>query len=134
MSLAAKIALLLAAFAAGFGACKYINRAQADHAVVRTITQTKVVMQKDTSAAEAAYKELDHAKAANADLRAQLAAGTKRMYVRATCPPGEAGGVDHEAAYAELDGQTSSDLVGITDEGDEAIRQLNALQDYIERE
>lgn len=84
-------------------------------------------------------KDLKDAQTRNDSLRADLAAGSKRVLVRASCPasgsvPGPAGspGVDDGAGYAELDGQVASAMVGITSDGDTSIRKLNALQDYVE--
>ncbi len=37
----------------------------------------------------------------------------------------------HGAQRAELDGQVAQDLIEVVAEGDRAIRQLNALQDYV---
>jgi prophage endopeptidase len=83
-------------------------------------------------------KDLKDAQTANDSLRGELATGSKRVLVRASCPasgsvPGPAGApsVDDGAGYAELDGQTASAMAGITGDGDISIRKLTALQKYV---
>lgn len=41
-------------------------------------------------------------------------------------------GLDNGTTRAYIDGQDAQNLIGIVIEGDLAIRQLNALQDYVE--
>ncbi|MGD9663797.1 MAG: lysis system i-spanin subunit Rz [Novosphingobium sp.] len=70
-------------------------------------------------------------------LRADVAAGRKRLSVKVkspVCPKADPGttGLDDGTTRAELDGQDAEDLIGIVIQGDRAIRQLNALQDYVE--
>ena len=73
-------------------------------------------------------------------LRAKLAAGTAKLYVRVGPSAGcssvssstSASSVADGAAYAQLDGTTSSALVGITADGDHSARQVNGLIDYVE--
>jgi len=83
-------------------------------------------------------KDIEHAKAENASLRADLASGNKRVLVRASCPasggvPETSGAarVDDAAGYAELDGKVAERLFGIAGDGDSEIRKLNALQQYV---
>ena len=75
-------------------------------------------------------------------LRADLAVGRRRLSVRVKrlicpicpiCPAQDTktAGLDNGATRAELDGQAAQDLIGIMAEGDQAIRHLNALQDYV---
>jgi prophage endopeptidase len=78
-------------------------------------------------------KEKQNAKAANDNYRAAVRAGTERMYVNVR--PVQAGPSatpatgDRNEARAELDPATAEELVGITSDGDDAIRQLNACID-----
>ena len=82
------------------------------------------------------YEELRDAQKTIERLRADLAAGRRRLSVRVkrpVCPAKDTktAGLDHGTTRAELDGQAAQDLIGIVAEGDQAIRQLNALQDYV---
>ena len=88
---------------------------------------------------DALQKGMDDAKATTDDLRRQLAAGTRRVLVRASCPAAGSGpaaapaapGVDNEAGRAELDNAVAERLFGLAGDGDAAIRQLGALQHYV---
>jgi prophage endopeptidase len=81
------------------------------------------------------YLELAAAQMEVTNLRAGLAGGSNRLSVRTvpgTCrvsshSPGA--GVDNEAGRADIDSRDAVDIIGIVARGDEAIRQLNALQD-----
>lgn len=90
-------------------------------------------------------KEKDDAKAENESLHARLRSGAVRLSVpthSSTCPTRgvSAGDVpstaapatEHTQARTELDPETSSALVHITDAGDDAIRDLNAIIDRYE--
>jgi prophage endopeptidase len=82
------------------------------------------------------YEELRDAQKTIDRLRADFAAGRRRLSVRVkrpVCPAHDTktAGLDYGATRAELDGQVAQDLIGIVAEGDQAIRQLNALQDYV---
>lgn len=61
-------------------------------------------------------------------LRADVAAGTVRLSVRASCPAGDASG--DQQARAELDPKTADDLIAITADGDKAIIELNSCIDF----
>lgn len=69
-----------------------------------------------------------------ADLRTQFRAGTRSLYLPAICPvqapAGDAlaTGAGNEAR-AKLDPETAESLISITEDGDKAIRQLNAVID-----
>lgn len=79
-------------------------------------------------------QERERANQTNASLRADVAAGKRRLSVLATsCSAGSAtaAGVGHAEARAELDPAAAERIVAITNDGDDAIRQLNALQDYV---
>lgn len=83
------------------------------------------------------YEEYSNAQRENADLRARIAAGGDRVYVRTkTACSGESGSttaarVDDAAGYAELDPTDAANLIGIAADGDAAIRQLTALQEWV---
>lgn len=80
-------------------------------------------------------KAFSDAQATNSQLRADVAAGSKRLSVLAKCPvvraatPGTS--LDDAKARAELDPAAAERIVRIANDGDDAIRQLNALQDYV---
>lgn len=83
------------------------------------------------------YEEFKIAQTTINRLRSDVAAGRKRLSVKVkspVCPKADPGttGLDDGTARAELDGQDAEDLIGIVIQGDRAIRQLNALQDYVE--
>ena len=70
----------------------------------------------------------------NSRLRTQLRAGTQRLYLPAACPvqasPSTAPATgDRHEARAELDPEAAATLVTIAEDGDRAIRQLNACID-----
>ncbi|AVL70877.1 hypothetical protein CEQ07_05265 [Oligella urethralis] len=84
------------------------------------------------------FEEYQDAQKTIANLRADIASGRKRLSVAinkaAICAskgPTTAG-MDNGTTRAELDRETSEDLIGIITQGDQAIRQLNALQDWAE--
>jgi prophage endopeptidase len=85
-------------------------------------------------------RELENAKLENSRLAADLESGAKRLSVlvkskKAGCPTSgnnpAATSVDNGSERAELDPQASKRIVGITDDGDNAIRQLTACQEYV---
>ncbi|EKT4522785.1 lysis protein [Pseudomonas putida] len=79
-------------------------------------------------------QERERANQTNASLRADVAAGQRRLSVLATsCAAGyaTASGLDHAEARAELDPAAAERIVRIANDGDDAIRQLSALQDYV---
>lgn len=82
-------------------------------------------------------QEYQNAQKTIAQLRADVAAGNRRLSVRVRQPvcsakDAKAPGLDDGTTRADLDGQTAQDLIGIVIQGDQAIRQLNALQDWAE--
>ncbi|WP_219096570.1 lysis system i-spanin subunit Rz [Pseudomonas sp. UMAB-40] len=84
-------------------------------------------------------KAMTDAKAVTNQLRADVASGARRLSIKATCPAatvrttaGAARVVDAEAR-ADIDPATAERVVAITTDGDEAIRALNGLQDYVNR-
>lgn len=65
-------------------------------------------------------------------LRADVRAGTRRLSVPTTvytCQGSNAAAGNRTEARAELDAETSDNLIAITNDGDKAIRQLNACID-----
>lgn len=79
-------------------------------------------------------QERERANQTNASLRADVAAGKRRLSVLASsCAAGSASaaGLGHAEARAELDPAAAERIVRIANDGDDAIRQLNALQDYV---
>ncbi|QMV32767.1 hypothetical protein 2A_00015 [Ralstonia phage Darius] len=97
--------------------------------------------EKATAEIDARQQENDRVKAENARLADELRTGARRVFVAAKCPaaagsskvPGAAPAarVDDEGARAELDPAVAERMVGITDDGDDAIRELTALQSYV---
>jgi len=80
-------------------------------------------------------KVLTDAQAQNKALLARLGTGAQRLSVPAQCPavrtsPGP-GRVDDAEARAELDPAAGQRIVGIANDGDEAIIALNGLIDYV---
>lgn len=79
-------------------------------------------------------QERERANQTNASLRAAVAAGERRLSVLAKCPAGTSSttaSVDHAEARAELDPAAAERIVAIANDGDDAIRALSALQDYV---
>lgn len=80
-------------------------------------------------------QERERANQTNADLRAAVAAGQRRLSVAARCPAVRAttgaAGLDHAEARAELDPASAERIVATANDGDDAIRALSALQDYV---
>jgi prophage endopeptidase len=80
-------------------------------------------------------QERERANQTNASLRAALATGHRRLSVLAKCPAVRATastpGMDDDQARAELDPATAERIVATANDGDEAIRALSGLQDYI---
>lgn len=79
--------------------------------------------------------ELTNAQADNAKLRANVAAGQRRLSVKARCPAVRATSsttrVDDAEARAELDPAAAERIVGITADGDEGLIALAGLQEYV---
>lgn len=79
--------------------------------------------------------ELTNAQADITKLRADVAAGHRRLSVKARCPAvrasGTAAGVDDAEARAELDPAAAGRIVGITADGDEGLIALAGLQEYV---
>lgn len=82
-------------------------------------------------------QERERANQTNASLRADVATGKRRLSVLATscstAGSSTAAGLGHAEARAELDPAAAERIVRIANDGDDAIRALNALQDYVSR-
>lgn len=86
------------------------------------------------------FKELSDAQQANSKLVNDLASTRKRLSIAvSSCSSTSRGGVskatkdgsvDHEKTRAYLDPRDAANIFNIVRRGDEAIRQLNACQDY----
>ena len=142
------IILTLVAVAAGLfcGWTEY-RQGYADHetfAKLQTAVQNELARAKE-QALQSEVNAMDNlrteenrnAQKIEAQLRADVAAGNRRLSVRIKrpiCTPKDtkASSLDNGTTRAELDGQDAQDLIGIMIEGDQAIRQLNALQDWAE--
>lgn len=82
-------------------------------------------------------QERERANQTNASLRAHVAAGQRRLSVLATsctaAGSATAAGLGHAEARAELDPAAAERIVRIANDGDDAIRQLTALQDWVSK-
>ncbi len=82
-------------------------------------------------------KALTDAQTTNNQLRAAVATGQRRLSIAARCPvvraATSAAGLDDAQARAELDPATAGRILAIPSDGDEAIRALSGLQDYVTR-
>jgi len=80
-------------------------------------------------------QERERANQTNADLRGAVANGKRRLSVlAASCSPAgsaTAASVGHAEARAELDPAAAERIVRIANDGDDAIRQLTALQEWV---
>ena len=80
-------------------------------------------------------QERERANQTNADLRAAVAAGQRRLSVLAKCPAVRAtattSGVDDAEARVELNPAAAERIVAIPNDGDDAIRALTGLQDWV---
>jgi len=115
------IACLLMAFFAG----KYQERQE----IKAEVTRIESAMRDEAAATTAKLeKEKRDAEIKVNQLRADVAAGTVRLSVRASCSASTAAG-DSEAR-AELDSKTADDLIAITADGDQAIIELNSCIDF----
>ncbi|WP_244997125.1 lysis system i-spanin subunit Rz [Pseudomonas viridiflava] len=80
-------------------------------------------------------QDLTNAQKTNARLRSAVATGERRLSVIATCPAvrttASPTGMDDDQARADIDPASAERIVTIANDGDDAIRALNGLQDYI---
>lgn len=135
---------------AGLLACGVVmyagwQKIEAQHVALDAATQRNAELEAATASRRNTIKlladldtqhtqERERANQTNASLRADVAAGQRRLSVLATsCAggPATATGLGHAEARAELDPAAAERIVRIANDGDDAIRQLNALQDYV---
>lgn len=94
-------------------------------------TTIKLLSQLDTERTQ----ERERENQVNASHRADVAAGQRRLSVLAKCPvvraTSTAASLDHAEARAELDPATAERIVRVANDGDDAIRALSALQEYV---
>lgn len=80
-------------------------------------------------------QERERANQTNASLRADVATGNRRLSVLTAgllaAGSASATGLGNAKTRAELDAAAAERIVAIANDGDDAIRQLNALQDYV---
>ena len=80
-------------------------------------------------------KALTDAQAQNKALLARIGTGAQRLSVPAHCPAvgatSAATGLDDAETRAELDPEAAQRIVAIPNDGDDAIRALTALQDWV---
>lgn len=129
------IAALVAAFGAGF----WLSDMMASNDVMRAKNEAMAAsieasntMQVRIAAIDSKHtEEMNNARAENDKLRLDLADGTKRVRVAVRdCKAASTASMDDAAGTAELDGKIAADLAGIAADGDAAIRQLTALQEW----
>lgn len=80
-------------------------------------------------------EEKARAEAAESKLLADVQSGDRRLSVITngcnSTAPATAGGLDDAAPRSELDPAHAGRIITITQDGDEGLRALNALQDYV---
>ena len=133
---------ILASFGGGYYKGGQDEFAKQQMEIARLNTEAREVERKMAQDANELATKLkkaeEDAKVQQNKLRADLNSGALKLRIpvkQAACPtlsasadaPAPAG--DSVQANAELDGKTSQALVSITDDGDKAIRQLNACID-----
>lgn len=85
-------------------------------------------------ALDASWQEkINNAKIENDKLRADVISGAKRLRIAAHCTKSNSAtaSMDNAGETAELSSADAAALLGIVTDGDTAIRQLTACQDYI---
>lgn len=130
------IAAIVAAFGAGFWLSDTMTANDAlrakNEAMAASIEASNTIQAKIAELDAKHTEEMSNARAENDKLRLDLATGTKRVRVAVRdCRPAETAGMGDAASTAELDGATSAALAGIAADGDAAIRQLTALQEWV---
>lgn len=151
------VAIFGVGFATGFGLRGEIANAaesklQAEHSqAMRAVSDAatlaaqqalarQIELSRQIAAIDAAHtEEIERAKIENDRLRGDVLSGARRLSVVAKCPAGSRGvsagaassGVDHAATRAELDSAAAGRIIGITSDGDTAIMQLTACQEFI---
>jgi prophage endopeptidase len=147
-AIARYLAITLVALTVGllYGWQEY-RQGYADHetfAKLQTAVQNNIARAKEQAWQEK-VNEMDalrteenrNAQKIEAQLRADVADGKRRLSIRikqpvCTAKDAKTTGLDNGTTRADINGQDAQDLIGIVIEGDQAIRQLNALQDWAE--
>ncbi|MCT4707331.1 lysis protein [Enterobacteriaceae bacterium H16N7] len=120
-----------------------MQKEQTTAAETRLLTQQKIITelrerQQQTAALDARYtSELNHAQKTIDDLQRDVAAGSKRLRLRATCQPvpatSAATGVD-DAASPGLTDAAERDYFRLRSRAALALKQLAGLQDYVRQQ
>ena len=102
------------------------------------VDRLESMYRQDVAALDASYtKELEDAQAENDRLRADVLRGAIRLSIPAKCPtasvPGNTSstGSTNATSRADIDERAAAEILALTERGDKAIRQLNALQEYV---
>ena len=124
-------------------ALKDAQRIAQEASAAASLSESRRKREASTASAVAAIdrhyqEEINHATQDNQRMQRALATGAVRVHVAARCDaarglpaPASAPGVGDDATTAELDPAFASELEGIANEGDSAIRQLTACQQLI---
>jgi prophage endopeptidase len=96
--------------------------------------ESKKLKEKITKLDAQSVKENEDAKREIDNLRRRIAAGDVRMSVPVICPGSrdpKYSGADTGEARAEINPAVALDLIAITDDGDQAIRDLTVCQEIL---
>jgi prophage endopeptidase len=139
------VAIVAIAFCIGLGLGWSKGTESAENKYKVILADMEVKAAQDTQAAQQRVAAIDRKRSKEKrdaqtqidDLTRRIHSGAVRLSIPANCPGGvprtaSDPGVGDGAPRAELDRETSADLVAITGDGDEAIRQLNTCQDILE--
>lgn len=136
----AAVIMAVFCFYSGYRKGQAVVRAEWQVATSKAIEKSREQEQQMLMAAAAIdsehYKEMENAKKENDTLRLELATAAKRVRVKvASCNSmpqvANAASVDDAGATAELDPAVAAAMAGIASDGDEAIRQLTGLQEWV---
>lgn len=127
------------AFAASFGGGYWLSDTLQENKALRAANAAVVAQKHAEDKLRTAlatvdkkhFEELKNARNENDKLRLDLAAGNKRVRVAVRdCKATSTTNMDDATSTAELDGAIAAAITGIANDGDDAIRQLTALQDW----
>lgn len=113
-----------------------INKA-ANERLLSQQKNTQVMIEKVSQLDKELHDEKTKAKSEINALKRNIRNGTRKLYVKADCnrsrlPTASSNACgNHGATKAELNKATAENLIEITEDGDNAIRQLTACQQYI---
>lgn len=131
--------IAIAAISAAFGAGYLLSGTLHDNESLRAANAAAVAQKQADDKLRAAlatvdkkhFEELSNARIENDKLRHDLATGAKRVRVAVRdCKATGTSSLDDATSTAELDGAIAASITGIANDGDDAIRQLTALQDW----